>query len=222
MSNHRKSLKKELMKCLDISDQYIKEAGRNTRKLGKMMTDAAHSGLQFCAEKITDTLQPMVERLSGAAESSDAAQSEQDPVRTGREQLTRELDRAVRRTYYAEGGYRFFAQHLVEYANKSLDRVVSVEEAWIGGYNSNIQPMLTRMQKLERAMADLRSEYGREPLPLENEELLEQMRAFTARVKEERLDRDTGWERSAYIQAMRLYAQDLNEQLLKPYPFPEE
>lgn len=221
MSNNSKSLKDELLKGLDLSDQYIRKAWKNTKELGQIMADAAQPRLRSCKEKLT-TLRPVLEGLPRDTASSGAAESEPDSVQTRREQLTKELDQTVWRTYYAEGGYRFFAQHLVDYTNRSLDRAQSVEEAWIGGYNSNIQPMLAKMQKLERTVAALRSEYGLEPLPLENEALLEQMRAFAARVKEERLDQDTDWERTAYIQTVRLYARDLNERLLKPHPFPEE
>lgn len=218
MSDNRKNLKDGFYK---IRDQYIKKAGQNTKELYTLMSDAAKSSLRACSEKLTDTIQPIVEKRLGNAGAFDTARPETGSVQARRE-LTKELERAVWRTYYAEGGYRFFAQHVVDYANRMLDRTQSVEEAWIGGYNSNIQPMLTRMLKLERTMAALRSEYDQEPHPLENEELLSLMRAFAARAKADRLDQNTDWERAAYIQAVRLYAQDLDERLLKPYPLLKE
>lgn len=227
MSNNRKTLKEGLSKAkngldkaFDKSEQFVKEVGHGKKKIWKEVTDTAKSCKQVCTEKLSSH-QLRKEGMAYDSKLSKAVKSGPNSVQDRRE-LTKKLDQAVWRAYYAEGGYRFFAQHLVDYVTKALNRTQSVEEAWIGGYNSNIQPMLTRMQKLEHTMENLRLTYGLEPFPLENEAMLEQMRAFAVRVKEDRLDQDTNWDLTAYIQTVQLYAQDLNERLLKPYPFPNE
>ncbi len=226
-SNNRKYPKDNIFKSLDIGSQYINKAKKSIKKgineIGKYISnDTARPGTKAYSEKLKDVLHSAGKKQPRCAGYSATVRLKPKQILAERTELTRQLNWAVRRTYYADGGYRYFGQRLVDYVNGMLDKAETVEDMWIGGYNTCIQPMNFRMQNLERSIEEITSDYGVRPLPLENEELLSLMRRFISRAKEERLNQSIGWERSEYFKAIRQYACDLNEQLLAPYPYIED
>lgn len=146
------------------------------------------------------------------------------PPRTAepRRELTERMDREIHRAYYRDGGVRFFACGLRRYAAVNMERETDLQLMWAAVYNTNLRPMLRQMEKLERTLEELQTQYQCAPLPLENAPLLERMRASTAQVHMARLDQESGWQVESYRQAVRDYAAALNEQLLEAYRPPED
>lgn len=133
--------------------------------------------------------------------------------------LRKELDWAIHRAYYKEGGFRYFGSNLTRYVNVVLPSETGLEDMWATGYNSNIQPMLKQLEKLEKELEALQAQN----LPdLEKKELLEKMRAFRDMAYAQRLHTDADWEAEAYRLALRSYAEELNRQLLEPYRLKED
>ena len=138
------------------------------------------------------------------------------------ESLCRELDWAIHRAYYKEGGFRYFGDNLTRYVNVVLPSETSLDNMWAAGYNSCIQPMCRQLEKLEKELEALQA-YSDPNLPdLEKKELLEKMRAFRDMAYAQRLHTDADWEAEAYRLALRSYAEELNRQLLEPYRLKED
>lgn len=131
--------------------------------------------------------------------------------------LRKELDWAIHRAYYKEGGFRYFGTNLTRYVNVVLPSQTSLEDMWATGYNSSIQPMLKQLEKLEKELDSLLAHSDSKMPDLEKEDLLEKMREFGNMAYQQRLYTDADWEAEAYRQALRNYAEELNRQLLEPY-----
>lgn len=144
-----------------------------------------------------------------------------DPWEEERE-LRENLNWAIHRAYYKEGGFRYFGCNLLRYVNVVLPSETVLENMWAAGYNSCVQPMLRQLEKLETELTSLLAHAGREMPAVENEELLEKMRAFQHMAYQMRLDTEAGWEPESYRQALRHYAGELNRQLLEPCRLPED
>lgn len=144
-----------------------------------------------------------------------------DP-RAAQQKLTEQMDREIHRAYYKDGGFRFFGCSLRQYAAVAMEQETELQLVWAGAYNTNIRPMLRQMTKLEQTLKQLRSQFACEPLPLQNAQLLELMRAFSRKVQTDRLDQDTDWQIEDYRQAVRSYVSELSGQLLDKYQLPTE
>lgn len=138
-----------------------------------------------------------------------------------RRELTEQMDRAIHRAYYKDGGFRFFGCELRRYA-AAMDREDDFQTVWAGVYNTNIRPMLRQLEKLEQELEALLSQSACEPLPLENAELLERMRTLSQKAGTDRLDQDTDWQMEEYRLAVRAYVTELSERLLDLYQPPLE
>lgn len=139
-----------------------------------------------------------------------------------RQELTERMDREIHGAYYRDGGVRFFGCELRRYAAVAMDREEELQLVWAAVYNTNLRPMLRQMEKLEQALEELQSCSAYAPLPLENGQLLQRMRAFAERVHTDRLDQESGWQVDAYRETARDYVEELSEQLLEAYRPPEE
>lgn len=144
-----------------------------------------------------------------------------DPMQL-RQELTEDLERAIRRGYYREGGFQFFGDSLLRYVKVVLPRETEYSRMWAAGYNSCIQPMLRQLEKLEREMTVIRAGCNQEPLPLQNEGLLKAMQHFRHRAMEEGLQMQEGREAEDYRRCLQQYAGELDSQLLTPYRLPGE
>lgn len=138
------------------------------------------------------------------------------------ESLCRELDWAIHRAYYKEGGFRYFGDNLTRYVNVVLPSETSLDNMWAAGYNSCIQPMCRQLEKLEKELNALMAHSVPELPDLENKDLLEAMRRFSRLACQQRLHTDADWEAEAYRLALRSYAEELNRQLLEPYRLKED
>lgn len=136
--------------------------------------------------------------------------------------LRKELDWAIHRAYYKEGGFRYFGSNLTRYVNVVLPSETGLEDMWATGYNSNIQPMLKQLEKLEKELEALQAHSDPNLPDLEKKELLEKMRTFCDMAYAQRLHTDTDWEAEAYRLALRNYTEELNRQLLEPYQLTED
>lgn len=138
-------------------------------------------------------------------------------VHSPAEELQQKLEDAIHRTYYKEGGFRFFAVRLCRYTRLNLPNVQDPEDMCAGAYNSCIDPMVYLVQKLEQTLTTLQDPCTAElPVPA-NQALLEAMRSFTARAETERLYTSRDWEPEAYRAALVRYGRDL-QQLLDAFP----
>ena len=147
------------------------------------------------------------------------------PVASSREaaqSLRKELDWAIHRTYYKEGGFRYFGTIMTRYVNVVLPSETGLEEMWAAGYNSGIQPMLKQLEKLERELSALTEHSGLKIPNLAKKDLLERMQAFRNMAYQQQLHTSSGWDAEAYRQALQHYAEELNRQLLEPYQLPED
>lgn len=142
-----------------------------------------------------------------------------DPLQE-QENLTKEMDRAIHRAYYKEGGFRFFGGLLLQYVKAVMPSQTELVHVWAGGYNSCIQPMLRQVDKLEGELEVIQNASDREPLERKNQGLLEKMRLFRFRAQTERLNSQENWELAEYKEALRKYAGDLDAQLLTVYQPP--
>lgn len=136
--------------------------------------------------------------------------------------LRKEVDWAIHRAYYKEGGFRYFGSNLKRYVKVVLPSETRLESMWAAGYNSCIQPMLQQLEKLEKELEALMPHSGTKMPTLEKKELLEKMRTFSTRAYQLRLHKDTDWEAEAYRQALRNYTEELSSQLLEPYQLTED
>lgn len=136
--------------------------------------------------------------------------------------LRKELDWAIHRAYYKEGGFRYFGSNLTRYVNVVLPSETSLENMWATGYNSSIQPMLKQLEKLEKELKSLLAHSDSKMPDLEKKDLLEKMREFSNVVYQQRLHTDADWKAEAYRLALRNYTEELNRQLLEPYQLKED
>lgn len=185
--------------------------------------------ISWSAKKIYGTVRQTISELEKPEKSELLYRERSAPVkpnppdpRAARQKLTEQMDREIHRAYYKDGGFRFFACGLRQYAAVAMEQENDLQMTWAGAYNTNIRPMLRQMEKLEQELAKLCSRFACEPLPLRNEQLLEQMRAFSKKVQTDRLDQDTDWQIEDYRQAVRSYVSELSRQLLDIYQLPEE
>lgn len=132
-----------------------------------------------------------------------------------RRALTGEMERAVHRAYYKDGGFRFFACELQQFVALQLNHEEELQRLWAGVYNSNIRFLVEQTEKLEQELETMVTARGLRPLPLKNEDLLRQMQTFANRAKADRLDQQNGWQAEDYREAAQRYASDLNMQLLE-------
>lgn len=181
--------------------------------------------ISWSAQKLYGTI-----RQTGSEPKKAAPCSKQNPParpappdpEAARRKLTEQMDREIHRTYYKDGGFRFFGCGLRRYAAVALEREQELSMAWAGAYNTNIRPMLRQMETLEQELEALRTRFACEPLPLENARLLEQMRGFARKARTDCLDQEADWRLEDYKQAVRDYVSELSEQLLDPYRPPTE
>lgn len=68
-----------------------------------------------------------------------------------------QMDQEIRRAYYGKAGIRFYGRTLTDYVRLVLPDVETVEEMWVGGYNSAIYHMRDRMNQLEESYAAFES-----------------------------------------------------------------
>lgn len=137
-----------------------------------------------------------------------------------REDLTGQMDRAIHRAYYRDGGFRFFACGLRQYVQVSMEREPDVEMLWAAVYNTNLRPMLRQLEKLERELEELGAAQDVRLQPLENGVLLEEMRFLARRAGDLRLQEETGWTAEEYRQAAAQYTEELSARLLDRYQPP--
>lgn len=183
--------------------------------------------LQSWARKQVDDIREISKEFSWSAKSfckeyyrkgyTAAAKPAQPHYPSAQHKLTEEMDRAIHRAYYQDGGFRFFACALRQYVMVAMQPEHDLETTWAAVYNTNLRPMLRQMDKLEQKLKDLRVQYDCEPLKLNNARLLEQMRILTEQIHRTHLDGNAGWSKEEYQQAAREYVSALNEQLLDRY-----
>lgn len=128
---------------------------------------------------------------------------------------------AIHRTYHMEGGFRFFAGNFCRHVRLILPRQTDVEEMFVDAFSSCLRPMCRHLQKLEKTLAELKTQWGGEPMVPENQALLDAMTGFAARAEAERLNTPEGWAPEDYRAALIRYSESL-QQLLDAWPEPEE
>lgn len=181
--------------------------------------------ISWSAQKLYGTIRQTVsepEKTEPRGERNTPAKPEPPDPEAARRKLTEQMDREIHRAYYKDGGFRFFACGLRQYAAVAMERENDLQMVWAGAYNTNIRPMLRQLEKLERELETLCARYACEPLPLENAPLLEEMRFCSKRAREDRLDQETDWQIEDYRQAVRAYVSELSGRLLDPYQPPTE
>lgn len=212
----------------DMVQEWAKRRADDIQKISKGITDASKGVSKTVISHVKDHVKERInppdpvipaEKIEKARGSKDVQQPDLTPVQ---QMLTTQLDREIHRTYYRDGGFRFFADMLQKYASVSMGREDDIEMIWAGAYNTNIQPMVNLVKKLEEKLAELSGEYGCEPLPLQNAQLLDLMREFAGRAETEQLNVASAWQIDDYRRAINAYAADLREKLLDVYQPPLE
>lgn len=135
--------------------------------------------------------------------------------------LLKQAAEAIHRTYYLEGGFRFFAQNLCRYIRLVLPNRTDPEEIYIDTYNSCLRPILHQLRKLATRLEELKAQWGAEPMIPVNQPLLDAMTHLIVRAEEENLFTLEGWETEAYQAVLTRYGAEL-QQFLDTYPSLEE
>jgi len=216
-------MKKKLQKWTEETSAELREISADAARIaGKLYKKAKNS---ISAPKPLTGPTPVSrqpEKQSILRRQTNQAHPEVQSPDAEQRELTRELERAVHGAYYQEGGIRFYGSCLEQYVRVVLTQETELPQMWAAGYNACIHPMLQQLERLEKKMRAICSDYQQDPLPLNNGALLQTMRQFCTRAREDRLHLEQGWEPEAYRRTLRQYGQDLNERLLIPFCRPDE
>ena len=131
-------------------------------------------------------------------------------------EVTAQMEQAVTRAYYQEGGIRYFGDNLVRFVKVVLPQERDLQTLWAAGYNGCIAPMLWQLEKLEEELETIRTSRDVEIPKFENE-LLRTIRLFARMVTERKLHCAEGWTGEAYAEELTDFAWNLQRQLLDVY-----
>ena len=126
------------------------------------------------------------------------------------------MEQAVTRTYYQEGGIRYFGCNLVRFVKVVLPRERDLQTLWAGGYNGCISPMLWQLEKLEKELETIRTSWDVEIPKFENE-MLRTIRLFARMASKRNLHQTRDWTADAYAEELTDYTWNLERQLLDVY-----
>lgn len=127
-----------------------------------------------------------------------------------------QMEQAVSRAYYQEGGIRYFGDALVRFVKVVLPEEQELQTLWSGGYNGCISPMLWQLEKLEEELETIRASWDVEIPKFENE-MLRTIRFFAHMASERNLHLTQDWTADAYAEELTDYAGSLERQLLDVY-----
>ena len=213
-------MKKNLPKWVREKGEILQEISQDISWYSEKLKDKAKKTLKGMELPQFHPHAPEVPEHEKEADLTDffPVTNSQDAARSLRE----ELDWAIHRAYYKEGGFRYFGTNLTRYVKVVLPSETSLEEMWAAGYNSSIQPMLRQLEKLEKELTVAAAHSDLRMPDLANRDLLERMWAFHNMAYQQRLHTISGWDAEAYRQALQHYTMELNRQLLEPYQLTED